>query len=80
MRIPLTLSKRMFFLHIRDLLDPVFPRLCLLALTFAQPFLVRSAIQHLSKPNNENTSKEGGALIAAYVLVYFGIAVGLSRF
>lgn len=68
----------MLSLHARDLLDPVFPRLCLLALTFAQPFLVRRAIEHLSKPQNVNTSQESGALVAAYFLVYFGIAVRIE--
>ncbi|KAK2926150.1 AAA ATPase domain [Fusarium oxysporum f. sp. vasinfectum] len=50
------------------------PRLCYLALTFAQPFLVRRAIDYISKPKTDGSKERGDGLIAAYALVYYGIA------
>ena len=61
--------------HGRLLLDPVFPRLCFLALTFTQPFLVDRASTYISEDLGANTYKVGGGLIAAYLLVYVGIGV-----
>lgn len=65
----------MFFSHIIEFLAPIFPRLCYLALTFAQPFLVRRAIDYISKPKTDGSKERGDGLIAAYSLVYYGIAV-----
>ncbi|KAF4502374.1 multidrug resistance [Fusarium agapanthi] len=53
---------------------PIFPRLCYISLTFAQPFLVRRAIDYISKPKTEASGQRGDGLIAAYALVYYGIA------
>ena len=64
--------------HYPEFLGPVFPRLCLIALTFAQPFLVRRAIDYVSEPESPDTSQRGGGLVAAYIFVYFGLAVRAS--
>jgi len=54
----------------------VFPRLCLIALIFTQPFLITSVLNLLGKPENDRTRNEGYGLIAATGLIYLGIAVG----
>lgn len=61
--------------HQSELLSPVLPRLLFMALQFAQAFLVRRATQYIELPVEVNTYKNGGGLIAAYILVYLGIAV-----
>ncbi|KAF4442024.1 multidrug resistance [Fusarium acutatum] len=71
---PIKLAKEIFFSHTIEFLAPIFPRLCYLSLTFAQPFLVRRAIDYISKPKTEGSGQRGDGLIAAYALVYYGIA------
>jgi ATP-binding cassette subfamily C (CFTR/MRP) protein 1 len=53
----------------------VVPRLCLIAFTFAQPFLITKVLDLLYKPNNDAGQFEGYLLILATALVYLGIAV-----
>ena len=69
----------LFFLAFKvlkwPLLSVVFPRLCLIAFNFCQPFLITSAINLSDQPNNESTTHNGYGLIGAYALVYIGIAV-----
>jgi ATP-binding cassette, subfamily C (CFTR/MRP), member 1 len=57
----------------------VIPRLCLGAFTLAQPFLVSRVIDLLARPNIPNRDGIGWGLIAAYALVYTGIAVSGFR-
>ena len=57
------------------LLSIVFPRLCLIACNFAQPFLISNAIELSLAPVTANTTNTGYGLIGAYFLVYTGIAV-----
>ncbi|KAF4340735.1 multidrug resistance [Fusarium beomiforme] len=71
---PIKLAKEIFFSHIVEFLAPIFPRLCYLALTFSQPFLVRRAIDYISKLKTDSSKERGDGLIAAYALVYYGIA------
>ncbi|KAF5553204.1 multidrug resistance [Fusarium napiforme] len=71
---PIKLAKEIFLSHTIEFLAPIFPRLCYLSLTFAQPFLVRRAIDYISKPKTEGSGQRGDGLIAAYALVYYGIA------
>ncbi|KAF5660313.1 multidrug resistance [Fusarium circinatum] len=71
---PIKLAKEIFSSHTYEFLAPIFPRLCYLSLTFAQPFLVRRAIDYISKPKTEGSGQRGDGLIAAYALVYYGIA------
>ena len=53
----------------------VFPRLCVTAFNFAQPFLISTAINYLSKPATLQNKNDGYGLIAGTGLVYLGIAV-----
>lgn len=66
------------------LLSIVIPRLALIGFMFGQPFLINRAIHFASVPANEqveNAESIGNGLIAAYVIVYIGIAVSyLSSF
>jgi ATP-binding cassette, subfamily C (CFTR/MRP), member 1 len=52
-----------------------FPRLCLMGLSLAQPYLVKASILYITfhaiRPDNY-----GYGLIGAYALTYLGIAVG----
>lgn len=59
------------------LLSIVFPRACLIGFTFCQPFLINRAITLAMEPVTEHTTNMGYGLIAAYVIVYVGIAVSL---
>ena len=59
------------------LIAPVFPRLCLTAFTFVQPFLLNTTLNYLQ--NTRNTEAYiGKGLVVAYVLVYIGIAVSIA--
>jgi len=53
----------------------LFPRLCLIALIFTQPFLITSVLNLLGKPENDTTHSKGLGLIIATGLIYLGIAV-----
>lgn len=57
------------------MLGAIPPRLCLMSFTYAQPFLVQRATEYMSEPFGSNTYKAGGGLVAAYFIVYVGIAV-----
>ena len=57
------------------LIYPIFPRLCLTAFNFCQPFLLARAIELAAEPINNETNNYGHGLIGAYVVVYLGIAV-----
>jgi hypothetical protein len=77
------LRKPSIFLHLLSvrrwlLLSCLPPRLCYTGFLFAQPFLVQRAIEWLTGPADANTYKVGGGIVAAYVIVYVGIAVRSS--
>lgn len=55
----------------------IFPRLCQIAFTYAQPFMIMRIIDLLEQEDNERTRNEGYGLIGATVLIYLGIAVSL---
>jgi hypothetical protein len=57
-------------------LSAIVPRLMLSAFTFCQPFLIQTAVSHLSGAANEDDHERfGQALVGAFALVYLGIAV-----
>ncbi|KAH8660626.1 ABC transporter [Xylariales sp. PMI_506] len=58
----------------RLLASAIFPQLCYTGLLYAQPFLVQRATEFMTAPRGVNTNKIGGGLIAAYAIVYVGIA------
>jgi small basic protein len=53
----------------------LFPRLFLIAFTFAQPFLITSVLELLEKPEDEGSRIKGYFLVIATLLIYLGIAV-----
>jgi len=57
------------------LMSPILPRLAYTGFTYTQPFLVQRATEYMSESSGPNTYKVGGGLIAAYTIVYVGIAV-----
>jgi ATP-binding cassette subfamily C (CFTR/MRP) protein 1 len=56
-------------------LTAIFPRICFLAFTLAQPFLLTKAVQFAEGPTTSKTMNSGYGLIGAYALVYIGMAV-----
>lgn len=57
------------------LLSIIFPRLCLIAFNFCQPFLISTTLEWSEEPTDDQTYNRGYGLIGAYLLVYVGIAV-----
>ncbi|PWY94818.1 multidrug resistance-associated protein [Aspergillus sclerotioniger CBS 115572] len=55
------------------LVSAVFPRLCLIGFTFAQPFLITSTLDWLNDPHS--AENKGYGLIGATVLIYLGLAI-----
>lgn len=53
------------------------PRICYTGFIFTQPFLVQRGTEFLVGPSDANTYKIGAGLIAAYLIVYVGIAVSV---
>ncbi|KAK0706203.1 P-loop containing nucleoside triphosphate hydrolase protein [Lasiosphaeria miniovina] len=58
----------------------LFPRACLTALTFSQPFLINRAIKLSQEPITPATTQAGYGLIGAYFLVYVGIAASMGQY
>ncbi|PKY02184.1 putative multidrug resistance-associated protein [Aspergillus campestris IBT 28561] len=57
-------------------LSAVVPRLCVSAFTFCQPFLITAAVRFLTKDgHSEDASNKSRGLIAAFLLVYVGLAL-----
>ncbi|KAH6661422.1 ABC transporter [Truncatella angustata] len=51
------------------------PRLCLVALSLAQPFLIHQIVETISAPVSQQTWNQGYGLIGAVALVYTGIPI-----
>ncbi|KXH38580.1 ABC transporter [Colletotrichum salicis] len=51
------------------------PRLCLVALSLAQPFLIHHIVETISAPVSQQTWNQGYGLIGAVALVYTGIPI-----
>lgn len=58
-----------------QILAAVPARLAHSAFTLAQPFLVQRVLDYTAAPPTESDKNTGYGLIAAYALVYIGIAV-----
>jgi ATP-binding cassette subfamily C (CFTR/MRP) protein 1 len=59
---------------------PIFPRIVLIAFTLCQPLLLNSFIGYLQRPNEPDSENIGYGLIAAYGIVYFGLAVSTDPY
>jgi len=68
-----SLLRACFRSYLLSFLSPIIPRICLTSFTFAQPFLISTTINFVSKTNPDSTYGKG--LIGAWALVYLGIAV-----
>lgn len=51
------------------------PRIILVAFNFCQPFLINRAVTFSQEPLTTHTTNVGYGLIAAYIIVFIGIAV-----
>lgn len=56
----------------------VFPRLCVVGLNVAQPFLINEAIRFVQSTDGKDNVNIGYGLIGAYAFVYVGTAVCTS--
>jgi hypothetical protein len=64
----------------RSLLLAVFPRLCMIGFTFAQPFLISRVLGLLSQPSNQQSLNDGYGLIGATATIYLGLAVSTLHY
>jgi ATP-binding cassette subfamily C (CFTR/MRP) protein 1 len=64
-------NKALFF----PLLRVVFPRMIMIGLTFAQPFLITRVLDLLQEPSSSLTENQSYGLIGATAIIYLGIAV-----
>ncbi|PYH48029.1 putative multidrug resistance protein [Aspergillus saccharolyticus JOP 1030-1] len=62
------------------LLRTVFPRLCLIGFTYAQPFLITRVISYVSDTSPARSKSDGYGLIAATGVVYLGIALSTAHY
>ena len=62
----------------RQLFAPIIPRIVLIGFTFCQPLLLNRFISYLAEPEGPESASIGYGLIAAYGIVYLGLAVGSS--
>lgn len=69
------LAKAVVLSFKRPLLGTVIPQICVVALKLAQPFLIQDAINFINNDTAVLSNTTGYGLIAAYGLVYLGIAV-----
>lgn len=58
-----------------NILSIVFPRLCVVGLNVAQPFLVNAAVKFVQSADGNENKNDGFGLIGAYAFVYIGSAV-----
>lgn len=64
----------------RPLLLVIFPRLCMIGFTFAQPFLISATLSLLSQPSDRQSTNAGYGLIGGTALVYLGLAVSTLNY
>ncbi|KAJ6031645.1 multidrug resistance-associated protein [Penicillium herquei] len=69
-----------FRAYLSSCLSAILPRLILIAFKFCQPFLITAAVDYVSSSPNSESSPDyfGQALIGAYILEYFGMAIVTS--
>ncbi|KAI9150479.1 ABC multidrug transporter B [Paramyrothecium foliicola] len=63
----------------RPILAVVFPRLCFIALTFCQPFLISATLEWSERPADSPDMDQGYGLIGAFFFVFVGIAVTMGQ-
>lgn len=58
-----------------EFLGGILPRMAFTGFLFAQPFLVQRVLDFMTEPEHVNSSNYARGLVAAYGIVYVGIAV-----
>jgi hypothetical protein len=58
-----------------EIMGGVLPRLVFTGFSFAQPFLVERVLGFMTEPEHINSTNYARGLVAAYALVYVGLAV-----
>jgi ATP-binding cassette, subfamily C (CFTR/MRP), member 1 len=61
-----------------QLIAPIIPRLCLIALTVCQPLLLIQVLAYVDAPDTPSEQNKGYGLLGAYALVYIGVAVRIN--
>lgn len=56
-------------------MEGVLPRLAFTGFNFAQPFLVERVLNFMTEPEHVNSDNYARGLVAAYAIVYIGLAV-----
>ena len=65
-----------FISHFKwDYLAGIIPRLANVGFRFAQPFLVERVLDFMNEPEHVNSDNYARGLVAAYGIVYVGLAV-----
>nr|AMM63163.1 AniL [Aspergillus nidulans NRRL 8112] len=64
----------------KELWGAFLPRLCLIGVNYAQPFLVNRVVSFLGQPDTTTSRGVALGLIAAYAIVYMGIAIATATF
>lgn len=59
-------------------MEGVLPRLAFTGFSFAQPFLVERVLHFMTEPEHVNSDNYARGLVAAYAIVYIGLAVRFS--
>ncbi|OJK01767.1 hypothetical protein ASPACDRAFT_25680 [Aspergillus aculeatus ATCC 16872] len=77
---PRSLLRVLLAVYKRPLLANLLPRLCLTGVNYAQPFLVSRVTSFLGQSTTSTSKEAGYGLIAAYGIVYVGIAVMTAMF
>ncbi|KAL4884486.1 putative ABC transporter [Aspergillus karnatakaensis] len=77
---PLSLLKVLLAVYKTQLWKGFLPRLCLIGVNYAQPFLVNRVVSFLGQSDTPTSKGVASGLIAAYAIVYMGIAILTAMF
>lgn len=58
-----------------EIIEGVLPRIAFLGFSFAQPFLVERVLSFMTESEHVNSTNYARSLVAAYAIVYIGLAV-----
>ncbi|KAJ5364163.1 P-loop containing nucleoside triphosphate hydrolase protein [Penicillium cataractarum] len=61
-----------------EIMEGVLPRLAFTGFSFAQPFLVERVLHFMTEPEHANSDNYARGLVAAYAIVYIGLAISFT--